>query len=100
MPFPPQSPTRKKEFPLKSRVPLNLLISIALVLLTFSLALGQGTTSRVTGTVQDANGAAIGGAIVTLTSEGTGISFSTETSESGTYSFDLVQVGKYSVSSF
>ena len=58
---------------------------------------GQGTTSRVTGTVQDANGAAVPSATVTLTSETTGISFKTETSESGTYTFDLVQVGKYTV---
>jgi hypothetical protein len=32
-----------------------------------------------------------------LTNEGTGISFTTETSESGNYAFDLVQVGTYSV---
>jgi hypothetical protein len=35
--------------------------------------------------------------MVTLTNEATGVSFTTETSDSGTYSFDLVQVGKYSV---
>jgi len=47
--------------------------------------------------VQDGNGASVAGALVTLTNEGTGISFKTETSESGTYAFDLVQVGKYSL---
>src|SRR6185436_5067805 len=62
-----------------------------------AVASGQGTTSRVTGTVHDANGAAVSGAFVTLTNEGTGISFTTETSESGNYAFDLVQVGRYSV---
>lgn len=77
------------------------LISLAVVVVLVSLcsvASGQGTTSRVTGTVHDANGAAVSGAMVTLTNEGTGISFTTETSESGNYAFDLVQVGKYSVS--
>ena len=49
------------------------------------------------GIVHDATGADVGGAMVTLTNEGTGISFTTETSESGAYSFDLVQVGRYSV---
>jgi hypothetical protein len=73
------------------------LVSVALLLSIFSSALGQGTTSRVTGTVHDANGAAVAGAMVTLTNEGTSISFNTETSESGTYAFDLVQVGTYSV---
>ncbi len=73
---------------------------LAFLLLTFCLtavANGQGTTSRVTGTVQDANGAAIAGAMVTLTNEATGVSFTTETSDSGTYAFDLVQVGNYTV---
>jgi hypothetical protein len=73
----------------------------AFLLLTFCLiavANGQGTTSRVTGTVQDANGAAIAGATVTLTNEATAVSFTAQTSDSGTYSFDLVQVGKYTIS--
>jgi hypothetical protein len=61
------------------------------------VASGQGTTSRVTGTVQDANGAAVAAAMVTLTNEATGVSFTTETSESGAYAFDLVQAGKYTV---
>jgi carboxypeptidase family protein/TonB-dependent receptor-like protein len=73
---------------------------LAFLLLTFGLvvsASGQGTTSRVTGTVQDANGAAVAGAMVTLTNEATTVTFTTETSDSGTYSFDLVQAGKYTV---
>src|SRR5215216_4728035 len=73
---------------------------IAFLLLTFGLvaiANGQGTTSRVTGTIQDANGASVAGAVVTLTNEATGVSFTTETSDSGAYAFDLVQVGNYSI---
>ena len=70
---------------------------IALILLASSLAMGQGTTSRVTGSVQDSNGAAVAGALVTLTNEGTSIAFTTETSDGGTYAFDLVQVGKYTI---
>jgi hypothetical protein len=72
----------------------------AFLFLVFCLvvvASGQGTTSRVGGTVQDANGAAVPGAMVTLTNEATGVSFKTETSDSGVYAFDLVQVGKYTV---
>src|SRR6185369_12129755 len=68
-----------------------------LVFCLVMVASGQGTTSRVTGTVQDANGAAIAGAMVTLTNEATGVSFKAQTSDSGTYAFDLVQVGKYTV---
>ena len=73
---------------------------LAFLLLTFCLigiATGQGTTSRVTGTVQDAAGASVAGATITLTNDATGVSFNTQTSESGTYAFDLVQVGNYTV---
>ena len=82
---------------MKLRALRNCIAATALLLSFCVMAFSQGTTSRVTGTVHDANGAAVGGAMVTLTNEGTGISFTTETSESGAYSFDLVQVGKYSV---
>jgi hypothetical protein len=60
-------------------------------------ALAQGTTSRVTGNVLDASGAAVPGATVTLTNEGTRVSLTTESSSSGTYVFDSVQVGTYTV---
>jgi len=59
-----------------------ILASLLLVFCMFAVASGQGTTSRVTGIVQDANNAAVAGATVTLTNEATGVSFSTETSES------------------
>jgi len=74
-----------------------ILASLLLLLCMVAVASGQGTTSRVTGTVQDANGAAVAGAMVSLTNEATGVSFTTTTSESGNYAFDLVQVGKYTV---
>jgi hypothetical protein len=74
--------------------PLILVFSL-FVLSGFVLA--QGTTSRITGVVTDKSGAAVAGATVTLTNEGTGISLTTETSESGTYTFDLLQIGAYQV---
>jgi hypothetical protein len=58
----------------------------------------QGTTSRLTGTVTDSSGAAVLGATVTLTNEGTSTSLTTETNDSGAYSFDLIQIGTYTVS--
>jgi hypothetical protein len=61
------------------------------------VALGQGTASRVTGVVTDPSGAVVPGATVTLTNEGTKLSFNTETTSAGTYSFDSVQVGTYTV---
>jgi hypothetical protein len=77
------------------RKPILAFLFLAVCLVV--IANGQGTTSRVTGTVQDANGASVPGAKVTLTNEATAVSFTTDTSESGAYAFDLVQVGNYSL---
>lgn len=75
----------------------QLMLSVLLLLCASSLALSQGTASRVTGTVSDEKGAAVPGAVVTLTSEATQTSMTTETSGGGTYVFDSVQVGVYTV---
>ncbi|HMX30531.1 MAG TPA: carboxypeptidase-like regulatory domain-containing protein, partial [Blastocatellia bacterium] len=77
-------------------------LSILLMLCTSLLicvgqAFGQGTTSRLTGTVVDATGAAVAGATVTLTNEGTNVAFTTQTSSSGAYTFDLIPAGIYQV---
>jgi hypothetical protein len=37
------------------------------------------------------------GATVTLTSEGTGVAFTTKTTASGTYVFEAIQIGTYAV---
>jgi hypothetical protein len=69
------------------------------MLLASSLATvrAQGTASRVTGVVTDQSGAIVPDAVVTLTNEGTNVSFTTQTTSSGTYVFDSVQVGVYTV---
>jgi hypothetical protein len=83
------------------KFPSFLVRLAAICLLTAAAAApspAQGTTSRVTGNVLDASGAAVAGATVTLTNEGTRVTLTTETSESGAYTFDSVQVGTYTVS--
>lgn len=70
--------------------------AFALLIVT-TVALAQGTTSRITGVVLDPQGAAVSGATVTLTNEGTGASLTATSSDSGTYTFDLIQVGSYTV---
>jgi len=59
------------------------------------VSLGQGTAPRVTGTVSDEKGAAVPGAVVTLTSEAT--QTTPESTSSGSYVFDSVKVGTYTV---
>jgi hypothetical protein len=70
----------------------------AVIALFASFASAQGTTSRVTGTVSDNNGAAVAGATVTLINEQTQVAVQTvTTNDSGVYLFDLVQPGSYKV---
>jgi hypothetical protein len=58
-------------------------------------AFGQGTTSRVLGTVQDSSGAIVPDAAVKLVNEATGVVFATKSSSAGTYAFEAVQPGTY-----
>ena len=77
---------------------LRSLLAVCLIATwTAFTAHGQGTTSRVVGTVTDTTGAVIPGATVTLTNDQTGISFETVTSATGTYTFEAVQVGEYTL---
>ena len=70
----------------------------ALCAIVFTLsALAQGTTSRAIGTIQDSTGSPLAGIKVTLTNEGTNQSFFTQTADNGTYVFDAVQSGLYTV---
>jgi hypothetical protein len=77
------------------------LFAFSLLIFLFALSgfvFAQGTTSRVTGTITDNTGAAVSGATVTLTNEGTNTSLTTQSSDSGAYTFDLIQPGKYLIS--
>ncbi|MDQ3713020.1 MAG: Plug and carboxypeptidase regulatory-like domain-containing protein, partial [Acidobacteriota bacterium] len=78
--------------------PILTVFSMVVCLLALNFnASAQGTTTRITGTIQDNSEAAVAGATVTLTNEGTGTSLTTETSDSGSYTFDLIPAGTYSV---
>jgi carboxypeptidase family protein/TonB-dependent receptor-like protein len=81
----------------KRVVPFFLSLFVSVFLLVGQVY-GQGTTSRVTGTVNDTTGAVVSGATVTLTNEGNNVSFTTQTSSSGAYAFDLIPAGTYRVS--
>lgn len=90
--------TEAKEQSMRRRNFPQFFLSLAVLLLaTVATAFSQGTTSRVTGTVLDQQGAAVPGATATLTNEATKVSFTAETNESGTYVFDSVQPGTYTV---
>ncbi len=67
------------------------------LLVSASVALAQGTTSRISGTVTDLTGAVVPNATVTATNDATAVSFTTHSSGTGTYAFDSLQIGSYTV---
>jgi hypothetical protein len=75
----------------------GLAIIVLLAIITTARVDAQGTTSRVGGIVSDTAGARIPGAAVTLRNEATGVAFTTTTNETGSYLFESVQVGRYSI---
>jgi hypothetical protein len=74
---------------------LRLFTIFLFFLLLASVCFGQGTTSRVVGTVTDQSGAVVPAAKVTLTNQATSVAFTTTTTQAGTYVFEAVQVGEY-----
>src|SRR5512141_1113170 len=75
----------------------SLFAVFAIICALSAAAFSQGTTSRVTGVVTDASGAPVTGATVSLKHEATGATLKTQTSDSGSYVFDLIQAGLYTV---
>ncbi|MFB3853191.1 MAG: carboxypeptidase regulatory-like domain-containing protein [Vicinamibacterales bacterium] len=73
------------------------ILVVAVLAASVAGAAAQGTTSRLVGTVTDSTGGVLPGATVTLTNDATGVSFTTFTTETGTYVFEAIQVGTYTV---
>jgi hypothetical protein len=80
---------------LKATRPISLLF--VLFALTTVSALGQTSTSSITGRVVDSKDAILPGATVTVTNEATGLSQTQTTTESGVYAFASLPVGTYTV---
>ena len=71
------------------------------ILLTCSLALtvvGQQTTGSLKGTVSDNQGAVVSGAVLNLTNTATGAERSSISTDAGTFDFQTLQPGTYSMS--
>ena len=81
----------------KSRVIFSLLAVLALTLGTSLAARAQNITASVRGTVTDQQGAAIAGADVTITNVDTGYSRSDKTNKDGSYSFQSLPIGRYTL---
>jgi len=80
------------------RAILLLLVAAALFAFSAPVSMAQSsTTGGLTGTVTDPSGAVISGATVTITNLGTGQARSVTTDSNGSYKFNQLQPGNYSV---
>ncbi len=70
---------------------------VAALLTTAVVGVAQVTTATVAGTVTDPSGAAIPGATVTITQEGTQAVTTKATNEAGDFQFDFVRTGTYTL---
>ena len=77
-----------------TKAALTLVASLILLFPIVAAAQVTASTSGVTGTVTDPQGAAIAGVTVTLTNTGTGQQLTTTTGENGSYRFSQVQPGQ------
>jgi hypothetical protein len=75
---------------------LALAVPVMFVLTSVSLH-AQADTGSIQGTIKDQSGAVIPGAKVTLTNEGTNLSVTLTAGGDGTYIFEPVKIGIYSV---
>ncbi|MDT7687398.1 MAG: hypothetical protein QOE46_157 [Acidobacteriota bacterium] len=85
--------TLRKGFQLFPRVGCSILLIAAFALTAFA----QSNRAEITGTVTDANGAAIKDATVKITSPSTGASREVKTSDEGNYSAPSLDIGIYTV---
>jgi hypothetical protein len=80
------------------RAKLALFFALALVLCLPFAVHAQVTTASVRGTVTDEQGASISGADVTITNVDTRYSRKTQTDSDGSYSFQSLPIGQYTLS--
>ena len=76
---------------------LQIAVTLSLLLFLSPLLQGQTSTGAISGTVTDPGNAAIAGAKITLTNEGTGVSVSATTDGSGYYTVEGLSVGSYTI---
>lgn len=76
---------------------LRRLVLSAVLLALPGLALAQGTSGRLAGTVLDTSGAVLPGATVTLSNDATGFQQVEITNEQGAFVFATIPVGTYKV---
>jgi len=89
--------TLAKSFPARAGRSLVALFVIVISLFGSLTVQAQLTVGHITGHVQDTSGALVSGAHITLTNEGTGVVANAISTSTGTYTFELVNPGTYTL---
>ncbi len=76
---------------------IKLIVSLVILLLTATIAVAQGGTGQISGTVTDPREAVVPGVSVTATNTGTNFTRSTSTNSEGYYSIQLLPAGNYRI---
>src|SRR5437773_4841917 len=76
---------------------MGSVIRLTIFLVMATAALAQTATSRITGTVGDASGALVPGAMVSAKNDATGVTYTQMTTEAGLYGFSSLPVGTYTI---
>jgi hypothetical protein len=76
---------------------MKRILCVSVLLITSIAGWAQGTTSRISGVATDSSGAVVSNAVITATNDDTGVTYSTKTAASGTYAFDSLQIGRYTL---
>src|SRR6185437_10883498 len=76
---------------------MKQILCLSLLFFVSIAGLAQGTTSRISGVATDTSVAVVPNATITAANDGTGVSYTTKTSASGTYAFDSLQIGRYTL---
>jgi hypothetical protein len=76
---------------------LNLSLGICLILWTAAMSLAQISTSTISGTVSDSQGARLADAKILITNTETGVSTASATNKDGAYTASSLPIGSYKV---
>src|SRR3712207_4566177 len=80
------------------RISRVITFAFCALLLTTAAVRAQVTTATIYGVVTDPSGATVPGAAVTITNEQTNATQSVTTNEDGEFTFNFIQVGRYTLS--
>ena len=85
---------RTAKFPSPER---SIILAIVLICLSTLTVFGQATTGSLNGTATDASGAVVAGATVTIVNNATGAERSAVSNSGGTFDFQALQPGTYTI---